>query len=214
MMNMAYAQAFRFVNHVLSQNPWALTRLMAFAGRVASVHVAGITINLAIDRQGYLEFLPAQPTAFGVEPAATSSNPATPSPLSSDVSITLPANRLMEVALRPERITSAVQIQGAADFAETLSTVLRQLRWDVEGDVAEYVGDVAAYRGVKLAKQGIAHAKTTAQAITENVREYLQYESGQLCTKDDIQQFTHAVDELRDDVARFEKRLVQLERGA
>ena len=52
------------------------------------------------------------------------------------------------------------------------------------------------------------------ETIHENIREYLQEESGTLPSRYEVERFTRKVDALRDDVERLEARLNRLANGS
>ena len=109
-----------------------------------------------------------------------------------------------------EQASSGIHIDGDAELAATVAKVLRQMSWQVEEDLSHVVGDIAAHNIASGAKQFVNESKRQAKNVAEMLVEYWQEEKPVLAKKIDIETFNHAVDTLRDDVARMEKRLSQL----
>jgi len=96
------------------------------------------------------------------------------------------------------------------DVAETLAFVFRNLKWDAEADLAAVIGDIPAHRLVKIGRSLADSLQVAARNTAENIREYAVEESAMLVVPADMASFGEAVNRLRDDVARLEKRLVKL----
>jgi ubiquinone biosynthesis protein UbiJ len=96
---------------------------------------------------------------------------------------------------------------GDADFASAIHHVARNLRWDVEEDLSRVFGDIAAHRmteaGRTIRRWGEQAADNTARSFTE----YWTEEQPLVAARRDLDEFGRAVDQLRDDAARLEKRL-------
>jgi ubiquinone biosynthesis protein UbiJ len=182
--------ASRALNHLVQGESWAQSRLVGHSGAQVQIDSGPLALRLGIDERGL----------FQVGDKA----------LEADVCISLPSDVPFRFIFERDSVFSSVKLGGSADIAESLAFVLRNLRWDAEADLAQLVGDIPARR--------LAHfAQTLAQAIqnalgraAENFSEYAVEESGMLTAKRDIAQFGHAVNDLRDDLARLEKRISRL----
>jgi ubiquinone biosynthesis protein UbiJ len=108
------------------------------------------------------------------------------------------------------KLFSSVKLGGSVDVAETLAFVFRNLKWDAEADLAAVIGDIPAHRLVKIGQSLAGSLQDAARNTAENIREYAVEESAMLIAPSDIRAFGEAVNRLRDDVARLEKRLAQL----
>jgi ubiquinone biosynthesis protein UbiJ len=182
--------ASRALNHLVQGESWAQARLIAHSGAQVRIDSGPFVLRLSIDEHGLFQTGDAAKDA--------------------DVSITLPSDLPLRLAVDRHTLFSSVKLGGSADIAESLAFVLRNLRWDAEADLARLVGDIAARR---LAR----HARTLAEAIQSalsgaaaNFSEYADEESGMLTATRDITEFGSAVNQLRDDVARLEKRISRL----
>jgi len=177
-------------NHLLSGESWARTRLKAFAGQTARLEFGALAVPIAINAAGLFESGDRQATAA--------------------VTIRLPADAPLRMLTDRQSLFSSARIAGAADLAETLGFVFRNLRWDAEDDLARLVGDVAAHRLVRGGRRVAAWHLQTAKNAALNLVEYLTEEDRSVTRRTDLADFCAAVEALRDDCARVEKRLERL----
>lgn len=152
MLDLALLQVF---NHLLDAAPWARARLAPFAGRRARLALGAWPLDFRIAADGSLESL-------GTEAPA--------------VTITLPVSAPLGLPGGREALLREARIEGAADFAEALGSVLRRLEWDAEEDLARIVGDIAAHRLARLARGFLTQQAASARRLAENIDEYLRYE--------------------------------------
>lgn len=180
------------LNHLLGQASWARDRLKDFAGRSARLGLGPLGLHLAINDEGLF-----------VE--AAREEDATP-----DVTITLPADApLRLVRGGVAEVMKGAQVTGAADLADALGFVLRNLRWDAEEDLSKWVGDIAAHRLVRGAESFVSWQKDTAQRFAENLGEYLTYENPLLVRKAELDEYTR---ELADTVTAMDRLAQRLDR--
>lgn len=178
------------INHLLRREEWARERLQPFAGRVARLAVPPTSVTLTVTAAG--EVAPAE----NVEP---------------DVTLTVAAGSLFDVLRDPQAAASRTQVAGDGNFAEAISYLFTHLRWDVEEDLSRVVGDVAAHRIANFGRD-LAHVPgRVAESVTRSVATYLRDESGPVPSRIEVEAFNHAVNVLRDDAARLEKRLERLQ---
>lgn len=178
------------LNHLLGQASWARDRLKDFAGRTAKLGLGPLGLDLAITDQGL--FVDAKRDGDSAP----------------DVSIDLPADaplRLLRGGIA--EVMKGAQVTGAADLADALGFVLRNLRWDAEEDLSKWVGDIAAHRLVRGAESVVAWQKEAAQRFAENLGEYLTYENPQLVRKAELDAFTKELAELRLALDQLEQRV-------
>ncbi len=178
------------LNHLLTGESWARERLRPFAGSGVRIDGGPLTLLLRIDTHGLLA------------PAATDMPAA--------VTLTLPADAPLRLLLDRASLFAGVRLAGAADLAEALAFVFRNLRWDVEADLAQLVGDIPARRLTLLGGRLAAGAGEGMRRLAANAGEYASAESGLLAGKESIAAFAAEVDALRDDLARLEKRIQRL----
>lgn len=179
------------VNHLLAQEPWARAKLREHAGKVACLDAGAIVLRLRAGTDGLFE-------------TASSDAPA-------NVTISVKLSDLPQIAQNRERAFSCVTIAGDADFANSISQVAQNLRWEAEADLAPWIGDIAAVRVVAGAKSVVANVRETQQALAENLAEYFTEENPLLITPPAMAELGSGVNKLRDDVERLIKRLEKLE---
>lgn len=182
------------LNHLLSRQPQAASRLAAHAGRVAAVDAGLVQFRLKVATDGLLE------VADPAEPAG--------------VTIHVRAADLPLIAQDPERAFSYVRIEGDADFANTISQVARTLRWDAEDDLSRVFGDIAAVRVAAGARMLFNSARTFNRKLAENAAEYFLEENPMLMRAAPVTEFADEVAQLRDDVERLAKRIERLKGNA
>lgn len=181
--------ATAFINHLLRGAGWARDVLKPFAGRTARFEVAPFAFSLTVLENGE-----TAPAAAAAEPAAT---------------IRLTPGLLLRLSARDETAWREIEVAGDAEFIAAINQVARNLRWDVEEDLSRVFGDVAAHR---MAQSGRTLQRWGEQAVENTGRSFAEYwteEQPLIASRHDLDGFNRAVDQLRDDVARLEKRLEQ-----
>ncbi|WP_175354747.1 ubiquinone biosynthesis accessory factor UbiJ [Herbaspirillum robiniae] len=180
------------INHLLAQEPWARKALAAHAGKLACIDTGAMQLRLKVAGDGYVQDAPAD------APAA--------------VTIRVKLSDLPLIAANRERAVSYVKLEGDADFANAISQLSQNLRWDAEDDLSRVFGDIAATRMVSGARGLFEALRTTHKKVTENVAEYFLEEQPMLIRPRMLQDFSAGVVRLRDDLERLSKRIEKLER--
>ncbi|MBI3043281.1 MAG: ubiquinone biosynthesis protein [Betaproteobacteria bacterium] len=188
--------AIAFVNHLLRGASWARDEIKRFAGRTARFEAAPFALSLTVLDSGE------------VAAAAAEEVPA--------VTVRLTPGLLLRLAARDKTVWREIEAAGDADFAAAVNHVAHNLRWDIEEDLSRVFGDIAAHR---MAETGRTLRRWGDQALENTGRSFAEYwteEQPLIAAARDLDQFNRAVDQLRDDVARAEKRIDQLvkRRGA
>ncbi|MBS1141497.1 MAG: hypothetical protein H6R13_2950 [Proteobacteria bacterium] len=189
-MNALSEIALRSLNHVIQGEDWAKERLCQHAGARISIEAGGLSIRLAIDDQGLF---------FGTD--------STSAP---DVTVTLPADALARAMFDRGKLFAAAKLGGSADVAESFAFVLRNLRWDVEADLAQLLGNIPARRLNLLGLSVVHGIQNSLRKVAENIKEYAVEDSTLLTSTLETTEFGNEVNRLRDDVARLEKRISRL----
>lgn len=185
----------KVVNHLLSSAPWARDRLQAYAGSVLRLKFDSIIFNLEIDADGF--FSPHQ----GEENMARQT----------DVTISLPLSHLPTAMFSgTDKLMNAVTLQGNAELADTIGFVFRNLEWDVEEDLSRLIGDIPAHRVLQIAKSLKRDQTHAITALGGNLSEYFAEEQNVLVSKKLSDAFDSDLRQLRDDLARTEKRIDRL----
>ena len=181
---------FAGLNHLLRNENWARERLRPHSGARILIEASPFKLRLLIDEHGLL--------AAGERDQAP------------DVTLTLPGDAPLRFMFDRNSLFSSIKLAGAADVAESLAFVFRNLRWDIEGDLAGVVGDIPARRISLLGGRLGKGLQESARRFGENVIEYATEDSSLLAPGRDIDRFGRAVDTLRDDLARLEQRIKRL----
>ena len=188
---MLLGTALAAINHLLAGEDWARQRLTPFAGQTARLEFGALALPLAI-------------SADGLFVAAGRAAPA-------DVTITLPADAPLRALTDRESLFTAAQLSGSAQLAENLGFVFRNLRWDVEADLAQLVGDIAAHRLVAVGSRVASWQRQQAFNLAANLAEYFTEESPTIARQRDVADFCAEVSRLPDELARLEARIAALE---
>jgi ubiquinone biosynthesis protein UbiJ len=178
------------INHLLRREDWARQRLLPFAGRIARLAVPPTAVTLTV-------------TAAGEVAAAVNIEP--------DVTLTVAATSLLDVLRDPQSAASKTQVTGDGDFAAAISYLFTHLRWDVEEDLSKLVGDVAAHRLTRFGRDVAQVPGRVVDSVSRSVGAYLRDERGAVPSREEVEAFNQAVNTLRDDAARLEKRLERLQ---
>ena len=182
----------KLANRVLSDYPLAREQLARHAGKVIAASVGPLESRLRVTPEGSVEMI-----GEGGEPRP-------------DVSFQVPLALLPRLAQRENAAFREVIFNGDSEFAALLSTLVREIEWDVEEDLSKFVGDIAAHRIVDTVKRTHEWRQDATQRLTENVAEYLTEERRAFITQNDLETLARANETLRDDVARLEARLGKL----
>lgn len=138
---------------------------------------------------------------------------ATSSPKDPDVVITgsiltlaKMAGQSGEAAIRD----GSLDLTGDAETAGQFQQLLSLAKLDMEEELSGIVGDVAAHRLGEFARGVSRWGRSARSTMGANIREYLQEESRDAPSRDEVDRFGAAVNTLRDDVDRIEARLNRL----
>ena len=183
----------RAVNHVLRGSPLALERLRPHAGRTVAFHVGPFALALTVQTTGEV----------------ASAAPGAPRDLDVRVSPFL----VPRLAAGEEAAFREIEMQGDAELAQEVSFLVRNLSWDVEEDLSRVVGDIAAHRMVGAARGLARWGRDASLRMAQGAAEYWTEESPVVASRVKVEGFARDVSELRDGVARLDKRIERLERS-
>jgi ubiquinone biosynthesis accessory factor UbiJ len=154
----AQARVLLLINHVVSREPAAVERLQPHAGRRLRVEVA--------DAPGWLPLPP--PLRVAISPAGLFENDTLSGDEASDLTLrlSLPTPRRL-LDMLAGNAAPDVRIDGAADLAAAMHWLVDNLRWDIEGDLAQVVGPTPARVVMSIGRAGAqALRRTVADAAT------------------------------------------------
>ena len=176
------------LNHLITQNSWALARLARFNGKTVRFDIAPFSIAYTILPDGLL----------AIADKATSA----------DALCVIAPSLLPRLMLHEELAHAEIQSSGDSALLSEIFFLSRNLIWDAAEDLSVVTGDIAAERIVQTvqSRQIGASAVSLAQAAAE----YLTEERPLLAKPHQISSFMQQVDTLRDDIARLEQRAARL----
>ena len=185
------ASAVATINHLLAGEDWARASLRRHAGKLACIDTGHLQLRLRVGADGLLE---------AGEPAAAPT-----------VTIHVKLADLPLIAQNRDRAFSYVRIEGDAEFANTISTLSRGLRWEPEHDLERLFGPIAATRLAGGARNSVNSLRATGRRLAENLAEFLVEERPVLARPAQVEEFGADVVRLRDDVERAAKKVARLE---
>lgn len=189
----------RLLDDALALDPESRSALAGLSGKVVDVEVTGAgALRLRID---------GERVHIGPRDAAGDA--------AADVTVRGTPLSLLRLAFSGDRealiLGDEVDLRGDVALAAQLQRIAARMDVDVEEALAQRIGDVPAHelmRGVR-GLGGWMHA--AGAALLADLSEYLRYEAAVVPRRDEVEQFSHAVDDLRDDVERLEARVTRLE---
>ena len=182
------------INHLLAAEPWARAQLAPHVNKTLHVVVQPFTIRLAVAPDGSVA-------------RSTETAPA-------DTTVTVAYAGVARMLVGgSDAVLRDLRLEGDAEFAQAVSLVAKNLRWDVEEDLSKVVGDAASHRMVSAARQATSTIRRTNERVATGFAEYLLEENPQLVRPRTVQLLADGVRRLRDDLARLEKRVERLTPG-
>ena len=176
------------LNHLLGAEAWARDKLKPYAGQCVEFRAPPLpALRLDILDSGLL---------------ANAAQDATP-----NLVVTIGAGALPALVRGEDALMREIGIEGNADLTGAVQYLFRHVRWDIEEDLARVFGDVLAHRMVEQGRLFAAWNREAAEKLAQNLAEYWIEEQPLLARPADVRQFLAGVDQLRDDLARVEKRI-------
>jgi ubiquinone biosynthesis protein UbiJ len=183
------------LNHLLGAEVWARDKLKPYAGQCVEFRASPLpALRLDILDSGLL---------------ANAAQDAVP-----NLVVTIGSGALPALVRGEDALMREIGIEGNADLASAVQYLFRHLRWDIEEDLSRVFGDVLAHRMVDGGARFAAWNRDAADKLAQNLAEYWIEEQPLLARPADLRQFLAGVDQLRDDLARIEKRIEALTRTA
>ena len=106
---------------------------------------------------------------------------------------------------------SRVSITGDANLARDLERLFSRLDPDWEGRLSRIFGDVWGHQVAAGLRAGAEQARDSAGTAGEMISEYLQQNQGPVIRRQDLEEFTETVEDIRDSADRLEAGILQLE---
>lgn len=130
-----------------------------------------------------------------------------------DLSVRAPSFALLEAALkRSDTPPRGIELNGDAETGQIFSRLLKQADLDWEELLSRYVGDIAAHQIGNLARRLWRWGQDAGERLGQDLTEFLQYESGALPPRHEVEAFLDSVDRLKNDAERLAARFDRLVR--
>jgi len=178
------------LNHLLTQNSWALPRLARFAGKTVRFDIAPFSFSCTILADGSLG-------------RADLSSDA-------DALCVITPSLLPRLLLHDEMAHTEIHSEGDPELLKEIFFLSRNLDWDAAEDLSHVTGDIAAERIVQTARIARQQLHDAALNFSRAAAEYWTEEQSLLAKPQHVSAFMQQVDTLRDDVARLEQRINRL----
>lgn len=166
--------------------------LNVHAGKSISAAVGPVSTQLRVSENGEFEMVGSSGNASRAPP---------------DVAFRIPLALLPRLARGDESAFSEVVFEGDSEFASTLSSIARNVDWDIEEDLSRAIGDIGARRIVGSAQAAREWSSDAETRLMANVAEYLTEEKRAFATKRDFESLTTDNENLRDALARLEAKI-------
>jgi len=180
----------QILNHLLSQNSWAPTRLEKFFGKTIRFDIVPFSVALKVSADGMLR--PADDGA------------------SADARCVVAPSLLPRLGLQEENAFQQIATEGDSALLAEIFFIARNLRWDAAEDLSQVTGDVAAERIVQGVQDLGEQLGSAAVNLSQAATEYWTEERPLIAKPEQLHEFTRQVDTLRDDIARMEQRVKRL----
>ena len=178
------------LNHLLTQNSWALPRLARYEGKTVQFDIAPFSFACTILADGSLRCADESASA--------------------DALCVIAPSLLPRLVLHDENARTEIHSEGNAELLAEIFFLSRNLRWDAAEDLSGLTGDVAAERIVQTAHSTQQQLRDAVINFSHAAAEYWTEERPLLAKPQQISAFMQQVDTLRDDVARLEQRINRL----
>ena len=180
------------LNHLLKSTAWARQRLQPFAGKSARFDIVPFAVTLTILDSGEVADTPY----------------AAP-----DASFALTPGIALRMLAADPLAWQNVRLAGDTALTREILYVAQNLRWDIEEDLSGVFGDIAAHRMVRAADAVLQWQRDSTDSLARAAAAYWTEERPLLAARRDVERCVQEVDDLRDDVARIEKRMEQFIRS-
>lgn len=101
-------------------------------------------------------------------------------------------------------------IEGDTELGQHFRQLLQAMDIDWEEQLAKIAGDVIAHRVANTTRHFLQWCKQATMSLRQDTTEFLQEETRQLPSRQEVEDFFHDVAQVRHDVERLEARFEQL----
>ncbi len=185
------------VNRYLALDPATLARLAPLSGKVVALELRGLNLTFYM-----------APNAGGLQ--LLGDYAGLPDTVISGAPFSL-ARLGIARGERGALFKGDVQVRGDVEAGQRFEAVLREIDIDWEEQLSRLVGDVAAHQ-MGVALRGMrAWGAQGLDNLGRDAADYLQEESSQLPSREEVSEFLAAVDGVRSDADRLTARVKRIE---
>ena len=179
------------INRLITEQPEVVDP--ALSGKLVCIDLAGMDLQL------YFHFIGDRIVVMG-----STGRPA-------DAGIKGTPIALAAAGLSGQANTRDIHLSGDLQLAQVFEALLKNLDIDWEEIVSRYTGDAIAFRLGESARGFRQWGRNAANALMDDLRDYLQVEGQHLPLPTEVDDFNRAVDEIRASTERFELRVQRLQ---
>ena len=199
--SLAISALQRAVAGVLALDPAIRTQLTELDGRAVSLTLARPAVRLlARVHSGDLRF------------ALADVNDVADLSVSTDLSSLLQMGLARLTGAKPSLGVGKIHISGDAELARQVQQITEKFDPDWDAPIVAAFGDVIGFQVARGAHNALNFAKSRIESFANAGSEYLREESRDVISAAELDGFYDDVDQLRDQVARAEQRIVALSR--
>lgn len=180
----------RLLNHLINQNIWAKEQLQPFGGKTVRFSIPPISATLTVLEDGGL--------AIAGDSALA------------DASVIIPLPVAFRLLANDDAAATLATLEGDTELAAALAKVLRGISWEYEEDLSKIIGDIPAHQFSEFGRKAVSEVKSQGLNLMQMLTEYWQEEQPVIAKKRHVETFNQAVDTLREDSERLEKRIEKL----
>lgn len=182
------------LNHLVAQTPGGHASLARHAGRKLAIDALISRHVLLIQGNGQIAYAVSDTEA--------------------DATIKLTPELLTRLPFEGKAAFRSAPTEGDAELLSAFNDVFQNMAWDAESDLSKVFGPIIGFRLAEAGRSFTGWLNQTTTDTAKTLAEYATHENPMLASPLDIKHFNADVDALRDDVARLETRLTNLEKSA
>lgn len=181
------------INQVLKLDPETVERIQTLQGKVIAIELRGLdTVMYILPQAGklnvYSNFEGEADTVLRGSPVALARMGL--------------AKNAGDVLFEGD-----VEITGDVELGQQFREIIDGLDIDWEEHLSHVTGDVVAHKLGSFARGALDWGRNTVETLGRDAAEYLQEESSDLPSRDEVEMFLTGIDDLRSDIDRLEARV-------
>lgn len=183
------------LNAYLKLTPEAVRRLEPLAGNAVAISVTGLDLSFYLLFEA--EYVRLKGEYEGISACRIQGS--------------LPALLKLATMEGNDFSASGAQFYGDMDIGRSLRAFIRALDIDWEEQASHIFGDVIAHQMGNVVRSTQEFGQKTFFTLRRNLAEFLQFETGDLPTRTEMDEFLTSVDVLRADIDRMALRIKRLQ---